>query len=72
MLSSMWRVGKRRVGGVHMIQNETDKAQVALQLSEKNGPECNRKQPLDKSLQELLATNTTEKKNEAKEDIEPG
>ena len=31
MLSSMWRVGKRRVGGVHMIRNETGKAQVALQ-----------------------------------------
>ena len=59
----MWRVGKRRVGGVHMIRNETGKAQVALQQSEKKGPVSNREQPLDKYLQELLATNTTEKKN---------
>ena len=66
MLSSMWRVGKRRVRGVHMIRNETGEAQGALQQSEKKGPECNRKQPLNQSSQQLLATNTTEKKRRSK------
>ena len=34
---------------------------------------CNREQPLNKSLQQLLATNTTDKKkDEAEEDIAPG
>ena len=73
MLSSMLRVGKRRVRGVHMIRNETGEAQGALRKSEKKGPKCNRKQPLNKSLQQLLTTKTTEKKkDEAKEDTTPG
>ena len=62
MLSSMWRVGKRRVKGFHMIPNEPGEAWEALRKSEKKGPECNRKQPRKKSLQQLLTTNTTEKK----------
>ena len=66
MLSSMWRVGKRRVRGFHMIRNETGEAWEALRKSEKKGPECNRKQPLNKSLQQLLTTNTTEKKRRSK------
>ena len=41
MLSTMWRVGRRRVGGFHMTPNEPGKVQVALQQSAKKGPECN-------------------------------
>ena len=61
----MWRVGKRRVRGCH-IRNETGEAWDALRLSEKKGPVCYRKQPLNKSSQQLLATNTTEKKRRSK------
>ena len=62
----MWRVGKRRMKGFHMIPNEPGEAWEALRKSEKKGPECNRKQPLNKSVQPLLTTKTTEKKRRSK------
>ena len=72
MLSSMWRVDKRRVKGFHMIPNEPGEASEALRESEKKGPECNRKQPLDQSSQQLFGHQHNREKNEVKEDIAPG
>ena len=67
MLSPMWRVGKRRMKGFHMIPNEPGDAWDALRYRAKRRVPCAiANNHLTSLSQQLLATNTTEKKRRSK------